>query len=116
MTAKRGSSQSFIQIFQNAVDRGMDIIDAALDPIIEDGRPPLTKKLTLADLKKKPIPEAEAILREELRRTMKVDEETTMPIPDRETVELATKWIEWIHDQMQGGDDAGVYPPGRGGA
>ena len=102
MSAKRGSPEYFNQIFRNAVERGMAMVDAALDPFLEDGRPPLTQPLTLAKLKEMPVPEAEALLRAELRRTMKIDEQTGTPIPERETVRLATEYMEWLHDATQG--------------
>lgn len=100
--AKRGSPEYFNEIFKNAVERGMELVDAVLDPFLIAGRPPLTEPVTLAKLKKMPVPEAEALLRAELRRTMKVDELTGAPIPDGETVKLATAYIAWLQDQMGG--------------
>jgi hypothetical protein len=99
MTATRGSPEYFNAIFKDAVQRGMDIVDAVLDPFLEDGRPPLTAPVTLARLKKMPPQQAEDLLRAELRRTMKVDEETGMPVPDRETMRLIVEWQGWIADQ-----------------
>ena len=95
----RGSARWFNAAFKQALDRGKEQIDHALDVLTRDGYPPLTQKLTLTALKKM---EPEAAVRElqmELRRTMKQDEVTGTPVPDAGTIKL-------IRDYMAQGQEA----------
>lgn len=93
---RRGSARWYNALFKQALERGKEQIDAAIDVLKQDGYPPLTQPLTLKALNKMAPEEAVRELQMELRRTMKQDEATGTPIPDNATIKL-------IHDYMQQG-------------
>ena len=91
----RGSARFYNLQFKTALQRGKEQIDRTIELLKQDGYPPLTEKLTVAMLLKMPPTEAEQILRAELRRTLKIDEETKQPIPDGATLKLIRDYMQW---------------------
>jgi len=100
----RGEPRYFNEIIERAIDRATDIVDNALDIFLKYGHPPLTERVTLSSLKKMPEDQAVAVLRGELRRTAVKDELTGQVVPNKETIELITRYIA---DRRENGDIAG---------
>ena len=89
--SERGSSAWFNEIFRDAIKHGKALIEAALKPMLDSGHPPLTEKITVAELNKMAPEKAKELLRVELRRTMQTDE-TGAQEPHPDTIRLISEW------------------------
>ena len=105
---ERGSAPWFNDIFREAVEHGTELMKSALKPMVDSGHPPLTEKITVADLKKMPPEKAEELLRVELRRTMQTDEMGAQ-VPHPDTIKLISDFMGSRMEQADGDAIEPVY-------
>ena len=103
MTAPRGSARWFNEMFEAALKRAAELIDAAIEIIGRDGYPALTEPVTLGSLKKLPAQNAVAVLQAEVARQVQRDPVTGRASLPPEMMKLVREYMTWAR-----GADAAV--------